>query len=61
MNNGNIVIMGGKQDGNRVALCDEYSPKEGKIKISDNIMLTSPKSGFGVAVKNGNERLIYYY
>lgn len=38
----------------RVALCEEYSPKEGKIKISENIMLTSPKSGFGVAVKNGN-------
>ena len=34
----------------RVALCEEYNPKEGKIKISDNIMLSTPKSGFGVAV-----------
>jgi hypothetical protein len=44
--------MGGKQDGTRVAICEEYVPKENKFKTSD-IMLSSAKSGFGTVCKHG--------
>lgn len=47
--NGNILIMGGKQEGVRVDLCEEYNPKENKTKISD-LVLSSPKSGFSAVL-----------
>ena len=45
--NGNILIIGGKQDGMRVASCEEYQVKERKCS-SSSIKLNSPRSGFGV-------------
>lgn len=47
LSNGNILIMGGKYEGMRVALCEEFNPRENKMKVAE-IILTTPKSGFGV-------------
>ncbi|KAL4442810.1 hypothetical protein ABPG74_010699 [Tetrahymena malaccensis] len=56
LDNGNILIIGGKQDGMRIALCEEYDPKTNKLSIS-SMMLSTPKSGFG-AVNLGRDKII---
>ncbi len=43
----------------RVALCEEYNPRENKTKISD-IILSGPKSGFGTANIKGNFSKSYF-
>jgi len=45
-NSGSILIMGGKQERSRTATCEEYCLADQVIMPSD-IILTSPKSGFG--------------
>lgn len=52
--NGNFIILGGKQDGIRVASIDEFFPKEKKWKNSE-LKLSAPKSGFGALTKYGKE------
>ncbi len=45
-NSGSILIMGGKQDRSRTATCEEYCLTD-QVIMSSDIVLTSPKSGFG--------------
>jgi hypothetical protein len=37
-----------------VALCEEYNIKEKQFRVSD-LILSSPKSGFGAICKNGKD------
>ncbi|KAM3139361.1 hypothetical protein pb186bvf_008581 [Paramecium bursaria] len=43
----NLLIMGGKQDGQRLDTCEEYNYKEKKL-IQSKIKLPQTRSGFGV-------------
>ncbi|EAS03065.2 kelch motif protein (macronuclear) [Tetrahymena thermophila SB210] len=49
--NGNILMIGGKQDNQRTASIDEYNPRF-KTFLKASLQLTSPRSGFGVVYKN---------
>ncbi|KAL4445683.1 hypothetical protein ABPG74_006234 [Tetrahymena malaccensis] len=49
--NGNILMIGGKQDSQRTASIDEYNPRF-KTFLKSSLQLTSPRSGFGVVYKN---------
>jgi hypothetical protein len=53
VNSFTILIIGGKYEGVRVNICEEYNIRENKIKISD-LKLSAPRSGFGaISLKNG--------
>ena len=48
LDNGNILIMGGKLDGVRVANWEEYSYIQRRVIQTGK--LTSPRSGFGAVI-----------
>jgi N-acetylneuraminic acid mutarotase len=47
--NSNILVLGGKQDGSRIATCEEFCVKDCMSKPSE-ITLTTAKSGFGALI-----------
>ena len=53
--NGNVLLMGGKKDGNRINGCHEYNYKDKWVKPYKGF-LTAPRSGMGAVVSN---ELIY--
>jgi Kelch motif len=52
LNQNRLVIMGGKQDGNRVDSCEEFELFSG-VWSPSKIRLSSSKSGFGAVVYKG--------
>jgi len=50
---GSILILGGKLDKSRTATCEEYCVSDQVVMPSD-IVLTSPKSGFGALLLKDN-------
>jgi hypothetical protein len=50
--NGNILILGGKQDGHRIATCEELDLNTDCTWKLSEIVLPTPRSGFGVIIVN---------
>lgn len=44
--NGNVLLIGGKQDGVRLDSCEEYNHREKKV-LASKIKLPTVRSGFG--------------
>ena len=49
------LLINNKQEGVRMQSCDEFNPRDKTFKNSQ-LKLTIPKSGFGVAIKNGRQQ-----